>query len=303
MIGIEKIRKLLSGDELDRETKRLRNTIRPMYDEKCGFKEKDQLRRWAQLKLLLNPTDKALVVYYPGSGGETIQAKVIGASHQIDVNLGLFFALDEITNQSTRQYLEGIMSEEHVYSEISIMDNPDGKLISLSKEGLPKNYRLERKSQSLKVTHYIGDALEFYPPELQGGFDVFINKCWTDIDNHPGFKAQVYNGLREGGYEITDSETPSTSLFGGFDASIFGYVEILPSIDRPDSKSGPYHLRVLQKTKCGFIPLEIFMVDDILRKSEPSDIGAKDKALGLLKSLDKGCARDLALEYTSFYYT
>ncbi|MBU0629017.1 MAG: hypothetical protein KKC75_07555 [Nanoarchaeota archaeon] len=212
------------------------------YESQCW--SPDAERRWDQLRQVINPTNLDLLTYYPGSGGETIISRGIGAGTQVQVNLqyehGAPFLVDR--NEGV-EFPVGFGFRDFT---------PEGK------DGPPDGQRRVYPVQWLSVVDYWGDAMKIVPPEIQSGIDVFIDKCSLGFRENFRFKALVYNLIKEKGHLIDDGEQ---NFFLGFDPKLVGLDMVLDRTDRSSSKGEPFHLRVFKKNKGLYIPEGLFEAD------------------------------------------
>lgn len=149
-----------------------RRKLKPVteYERQCWSSE--ALERWKYFRRLINPQNRNLLVYYPGSGGETTVSRAIAAAIQVQVNTDY----------------------EHL---------PEFELEKTSElEHRMRTY----KSQWLKVIDYLGDAFCFFPPEIKKGVDVLVDKCSLYLINRPlEVREKFLDLIRTGGFLIADN--------------------------------------------------------------------------------------------------
>ncbi len=209
--------------------------VKPQKGYETRYWSREAKRRGRLLRDIVNPKNLDLLVYYPGSGGETIFSRFIGAGTQVQVNLDYVHGAPFVTTLDRER-------------------DPDGK-------------RREYKVQWLSVIDYWGDAYKIKPPEIQDGIDVLIDKCGIGFEDKPKFKAYIYNLIREGGYVIVGGPyggafcDAAQNFFIGFDPKLFEFNMVLDKEDRPSCKGEPFHLRVFRKNNGLYLPEELFEAD------------------------------------------
>lgn len=201
-------------------------SVRPKNEYEVQNWNEDIVKRGKLFRQIINPDLDDLLVYYPGSAGETIISRFIGARVQVQVNKSRI----NVPNIRRSTFNQG-----------------------------QKPTRREYMVQWLNVVDYHGDAFEFIPPEIMDGVDVFIDKCWAGFQERIDFKTLVYNKIREKGYLITDKKQ---GFFDSFDPEMFGLEQALGrDFGVSCSKGGLSHLRVYRKWSGLHLPREIFDAD------------------------------------------
>src|SRR3989344_1873059 len=218
------------------------------YESECWSQEANE--RGMLLRQVVNPENKDLFVYYPGSGGETIISRFIGAGTQIQVN------------------------NDYHYPPLN------------KNKKVPDGTRREYKVQWLKVFDYFGDALETRPPEIAGGINVYIDKCGVQFEHELRYKAFIYNLIREGGYVIDDGHQ---HFFVGLDPGLFGFSKVLDGRGGSGRKGEPFHLRVFRKFNGLYLPEQLFEADNLIPVIAKDKEYARNSAeKGLNSEVDKG---------------
>ena len=158
-----------------------------------------EARSYPSLAEIVNPENRSLRVYYPGSGGDLLSPVLTTNSDRfvyVDV-----CKLTEGYGHPDWTHLSRLEEEERILGvELDIQNNGQTARINFSYK-----HRQDSTPRQRDIVYYANDALIFWPPELDDGYDVLITRGETpSFDSHDVQMRQLGKKLVVGGFYISD---------------------------------------------------------------------------------------------------
>lgn len=158
-----------------------------------------EVRKYTNLAEIVNPENRSLRVYYPGSGGDLL-------TPVLTTNSDRFVYVDKCTltegyGHPDWTHLSRLEKEAKILGvELDIQNN--GETASI---GFSFRHKQDKTPKHRDIKYYAKDALIFWPPELDEGYDVLITRGETpSFDSHDVQMRQLGEKLVVGGFYISD---------------------------------------------------------------------------------------------------